>query len=207
MRPGLGAPAFELPAENVDAIRAFLDGQSRIRLAVWVRHDEGGAPDHHLVLGIDDEDWRAGDMRALEEGMQLPGLATSEPTWIDLFPVSEVETIRSFATVLWEQGSPGADPLDYRFTREPFTPDAVALHSFTARVASDRAIRSVGATVQLLWKADELVDESVQLVVDTLDLTSAMDAARETILADRRAFGATTGRPEAGTILYEAVRR
>jgi hypothetical protein len=39
MREGLDAPTLELPAETVDEIRAFLDGQSRFRLAVWVRHE------------------------------------------------------------------------------------------------------------------------------------------------------------------------
>jgi hypothetical protein len=34
MREGLDAPAWELPAERLFELRSFLDGQSRIRLAV-----------------------------------------------------------------------------------------------------------------------------------------------------------------------------
>jgi len=42
MRDGLDAPTLEVPAENRENIRAFLDGQSRIKLAVWVRHEQRG---------------------------------------------------------------------------------------------------------------------------------------------------------------------
>ena len=95
MRDGLDAPTLEVPAENRESIRAFLDGQSRIKLAVWVPHEQRGVDgplyDHHLVLGLADEDCRTGDMRALDSGMRCPWPHLTEPTWIDIYPVSEVE--------------------------------------------------------------------------------------------------------------------
>jgi hypothetical protein len=125
MREGLDAPTLQLPADNVEEIRAFLDGQSRIKLAVWVRHEqhgpEGALYDHHLMLGVDDRDWETGDLRALDEGMRIPALLLGEPTWIDLFPLTEAGELRSFGTVIWERtGEPrdDLDPLDFRFTRE-----------------------------------------------------------------------------------------
>src|SRR4051812_4799738 len=159
MREGLDAPTFELAPESVEEIRSFLDGQSRIELAVWVRHEqrgqEGTLYDHHLVLGLGDEDWTTGDMRALEEGMELPRLDTREPTWLDIYPVSEVDALRSFGTVLWEQDAAGDDPLDYRFTYDPFEPEPSAAERFATLLAQSPGIERVGATVERLWKSDE----------------------------------------------------
>jgi hypothetical protein len=138
MRDGLDAPTFELSAEKVAEIRAYLDGQSRFKLAVWVRHEQRGVDgplyDHHLVLAVDDEDWANGDMRALEEGMRFPALDATEKTWIDIYPASEFDELRSFGIVLWEQTSPGADPLDYRFTHERVAISAEALKAFGSLV-------------------------------------------------------------------------
>jgi hypothetical protein len=214
MRDGLDRPAFELPAANVQEIRSFLDGQSRIQVAVWVRHEQQGvdAPlyDHHLVLGVADEDWESGDMAALERGLELPALDTREPTWLDIFPVSEVDALRAFGTVLWEQTSPGADPLDYRLTYEPFVPDPAAAERFTALLAEQPAVRCVGATVETLWRGDDRVKRSVCLYVDGVIrhdvLPIAVDAARTSVLAGWTSHSATLGRPKDGaaTILYEA---
>jgi hypothetical protein len=210
MRDGLDTPTFELPSANVDEIRAFLDGQSRIALAVWVRHAEGGTPDHHLMLAVDDDDWSTGDMAALEAGIGLPALDTREPTWIDLFPASEVERLRAFGTVVWEGTSPGGDPLDYRFTYDTFVPEPVALHRFVECIAAEPAIRCAGARVQKLWHGDELVEEHAGLFVDAPPpanvLQVAADAARETIFAGWGHTSTTLGRPGPGaTILYEAA--
>jgi hypothetical protein len=41
------------------------------------------------VLGIDERVWQERDMRALDEGLRIPHPVTSEPTWIDLCPLSE----------------------------------------------------------------------------------------------------------------------
>jgi hypothetical protein len=213
MREGLDAPTFELAPESVEEIRSFLDGQSRIELAVWVRHEQRGHDgplyDHHLVLGVDDEDWKTGDMRALEEGMQLPALGTNEPTWLDIYPVSEVEPLRSFGTVLWEQTSAGADPLDYRFTYEPFQPEPSAGERFAMLLAETPEINRVGATVEHLWKGDEVLGETVRLFVEaplpTDALRVARDAARTTVLEDVRSHSASLGWPTGiGTaVLYE----
>ena len=82
MREGLDAPRFELPDGNVEAIRGWLDGQSRLKAAVWVRHEQQGVDgplyDHHLVLAVGDDDWAIGDMRALDAGIRLPALDTRE---------------------------------------------------------------------------------------------------------------------------------
>ena len=170
MREALDAPTFELPEETIEDVRAFLEGQSRFGLAVWVRHEQQGVDgplyDHHLVLAVDDEDWAVGDMRALDAGMQLPALSMSEPTWIDIFPLSEVEALRSFGTVLWEQTSPGPDPLDYRFTREPVGFPAEALESFRSlvRAVAPEVVR-VTATRSRLWKGETEVEDDTTLCV------------------------------------------
>jgi hypothetical protein len=211
MREGLDAPTWELPAERVAEIRSFLDGQSRIRVAVWVRHRLATAEplyDHHLVLGVSDEDWATGDLRALEEGAELPALGSG--TWLDIYPQSEVDALRDFATVVWEQTAPGADPLDYRFTHEPFAPDAAAAERFAALLSAEPAVRRVGALVERLWKGDRFVREKVQLTVEGAPgadvLSIAADAARATVIAGVPASGATLGTPPAeATILYEVA--
>ena len=213
MREGLDAPTLELPAENVEQIRAFLDGQSRLKLAVWVRHEQQGGDgplyDHHLVLGVDDGDWETGDMRALDAGVwrHLP-LRTTEKTWIDIYPLSEVEGLRSLGTVLWEQASPGADPLDYRFTFQPFeaVPEAVA--RFVSLVGAFPAVRSVGADVSRFWNGDDEVESTIRLAVDApaeADVREVVDAARSTVLAGHSFRSPYRGPVQPSmTILYEA---
>ena len=217
MRAGLGTPLVELPPENAEEIRAFLDGQSRVKAAAWARHEEPGpdgpqAPDHHILLAVDDEDWATGDLVALEEGIELPPLRISGPTWIDFFPVSELADARGFATLLWEQAAPGADPLDYRFTYEPFVPDTASLARFAALLDARPSVRSVLGTVQKLWKGDRLVEETVRLFVGASRppndvLSFVHDAARDTVLAGRSSHGATLGRPrhEPTAVLYGAT--
>jgi hypothetical protein len=214
MRDGLDAPTFELPPENVGEIRTFLDGQSRFKLALWVRHEQSGVDgplyDHHLVLAVDDEDWATGDMRALDEGMRLPALNTKEPTWIDIYPISELDGLRSFGAVLWEQGSPGADPLDYRLTFEPFRPDPEALEQFLARLAALSAVRRVGAGVSRLWKGDEEIKSEARLFVDAPfeadALMSVADAARASVLLGWPSHSVEIGLTDGSmTILYEAA--
>ena len=213
MREALDAPTYELPAENLQAIRGFLDGQSRFKAAVWVRHEQQGVDgplyDHHLVLAVDDEDWETGDMRALDAGMRLPALDTRKKTWIDIYPVSEVEALRSFGSVLWEQAAPGDDPLDYRFTFEPFEPDTDAVARFAALVAALLAVRCVGADVARLWDGHDEVESSVRLAVDAPfgadALKPVLDAARASVLAGQTSHNGFIGRPDdTMTILYEA---
>ncbi|HEU5478143.1 MAG TPA: hypothetical protein VFU64_10020 [Gaiellaceae bacterium] len=216
MREGLDAPTFELPAENVAAIRAFLDGQSRIKLAVWVRHEhdgpDGSSHDHHVVLAVADEDWATGDMRALDAGLHLP-LQTPEPTWIDIAPVSEVEPLRSFGRLLWEHTSPGPDPLDFRFTHEPVavSPEARSAFGRLVRVVAPEVVR-VSATRSRLWKGESEVEDDTNLSVgcyfDQLSppgpLGVVQEAAREAGIAHS---GASLERPAEpppyATILYE----
>jgi hypothetical protein len=214
LREGLGTPLLELPPANVEEIRAFLDGQSRIKAAAWARHNEPGpdgpqAPDHHILLAVADEDWAGGDIVALEEGMALPRLDLDGPTWIDFFPVSLLDDLRRFATVLWEQTTPGADPLAYRFTYEPFAVDDV--DAFGALLRAEPAIRRVEATLQTLWNGDDFVEERVQLFVGApmphaTALHVVVGAARGTILAGRHEYSATLGGPRhAAAVLYEAA--
>jgi hypothetical protein len=213
MREGLDAPTLELSGGVVDEVRAFLDGQSRFRLAVWVRHEHLGVDgpfyDHHLVLAVDDDDWATGDMRALEDGMQLPALSMTEKTWIDLYPLSEVDRLRSFGTVLWEQRSPGGDPLDYRFTFEPFEPDPEAVQRFRTRLADLPEVRRVGGGVTCLWKGDREVKSEARLVVDAPPradvVMCVLDAARASLLTEWSSHSVGLGRPDDSmTILYEA---
>jgi hypothetical protein len=215
MREGLDAPTFDLPAANLEEIRSFLDAQSRFKVAVWVRHEQHGVVgpmyDHHLVLAVEDDDWETGDMRALDAGMRLPALDTREKTWIDIYPVSEVDALRSFGSVLWEQAVPGADPLDYRFTFEPFEPGTEATARFAALVAALPAVRRVGADVARLWDGCGEVESSVRLAVDAPfradALKHVLEAARVSVLAGLTSHSGFIGRPEDSmTIIYEAAR-
>jgi hypothetical protein len=180
----------------VQALRAFFDTQSRVKLAVWVRHEQ---QDHHLMLGVDDGDFATGDMWALELGLRLPPLQFEGPTWIpDIFPLSEVEALRSFATVVW-QGSPtGGDPLDYRLTWEPLDAAPDARERFAALVAAEPSIRRVVGTRRRLWDAGDEVEATDQLFVEADDLRHAVasvhDAARTAHVVSTR-FETTLGPP------------
>lgn len=218
MREGLDAPTFELPTDNVEKIRTFLDGQSRFKLAMWVRHEQRGAAgplyDHHLVLAVDDDDWATGDMRALEDGMRLPALDTAEKTWIDIYPVSEVAALRSFGTVVWEQTLPGDDPLDYRFTRHAVEVPAEALATFGDLVHGKAPeVTRVTATRSRLWKGESEIEESTSLSVfydlDRLSprgpLEVVLKAAHEAGIAHSGASLASPADPSSyATVLYDA---
>ena len=189
MREGLDAPTLEVPAENRENIRVFLDGQSRIKLA-------------------------AGDMGALDAGMRCPWPHLTEPTWIDLYPVSEVEELRPFGTVLWEQTTPGDDRLDYRFTHEPvvFPADAVATFRNLVRTAAPDVTR-VAATRSRLWKGESEIEDTTNLCVvcewsrmpSPGPLKAVLDAAHEAGIAHS---GGSLVRlidlPPDGSVLYEA---
>jgi hypothetical protein len=221
MRDGLDAPTFELPAENVERMRDFLDGQSPIKLAVWVRHEQQGAEgplyDHHVVLGVDDGEWATRDLRALDQGMRFPHPHTPEPTWIDLYPISEVEALRSFGTVLWEQTAPGPDRLDYRFTHEPVSVSAGVLATFRqllVSVAPD--VVCVTATRSRLWNGEAEIEDSTILSVgwDPFSgpppgpLKAVLDAAREAgIDCSGGSLERPAERPPYATVLYEKADR
>lgn len=218
MRDGLDTPTLELAADDVERMQAFLDGQSPIKLAVWARHEQQGVEgtlyDHHVVLGIDDRVWEEGDMPALEQGLQFPHPRTTEPTWIDPFPLSEVEPLRSFGTVLWEQTEPGPDLLDYRFTREPVgvSADALAAFGHLMRTAAPQVVR-VTMTRTRLWKGETEVEADTDLCVacyfDRLGpppgpLQAVQDAAREVGIAhDGASLERPAEPPPYATVLYE----
>jgi hypothetical protein len=218
MRDGLDAPTLELSAGDVERIRAFLDGQSPIKLAVWVRHEQQGVDgplyDHHVVLGIDNRIWRDRDMRAVEQGMHFPWPQTPEPTWIDPYPLSEVEPLRSFGTVLWEQTTPGSDPLDYRFTHEPVTvtPEALAAFRNVMPAVAPQVVR-VTATRSRLWKGESEIEDDTNLCVachfDQLGpapgpLQAVQDAARKAGIAHSGGTLERPGEPPPyATVLYD----
>jgi len=181
---------------------------------VWVRHEQQGVDgplyDHHLMLGVEDEDWATGDLWALELGMRVPPLQVDEPTWEDLFPLSDAETLRAFGTVIWEHDpttATGDDPLDYRHTWEPFEADPAALERFTGLVPE---VDRVEATLQRLWKGDVQQDSGVCLYIGAPDgfrlLSAVVDAARESGLVEQCA--AQLGLPQDPRIvtatIYEA---
>lgn len=218
IREGLDAPTLELPAESLEQIRAFLDGQSRITLAVWVRHEhenpDAPSHDHHVALAVADEDWATGDMRALDAGLKLP-LHLHEPTWIDIAPRSEVEQLRSFGTVLWEQTSPGPDPLDYRFTHESISVPDDAVRAFGTLVRSVAPeVARVTVTASRLWKGEVEVDRDTSLSVAIRSfaeirppgpLQSVQAAAREAgIEHSSGSLDLLAEPPRHATVVYEA---
>jgi hypothetical protein len=121
--------------------------------------------------------------------------------------------IRSFGTVLWEQTSPGPDPLDYRFTREPVDFPAEALEAFRSLVRSvaPEVVR-VTATRSRLWKGETEVDDDTNLCVacdfDRISppgpLAVVQEAAREAGIAHT---GGSLERPAEtppyATVLYD----
>lgn len=208
LREGLCAPAVEPPPALVRQLAAFLDGQSRIRLAAWMGHDHGRDVDEHLLFGIDDSDWHESDLRALDHGLEREVVGFH--AWLDVFSVADAAAVRADGIVLWEQRSPGSDPLDYRFTYEPLDPGPAVLARFGAFLEAEPAIRRVSGIVQKLWKGDALVEDSVQLAVDAGAFAPALAlvdaAARDTILVGRGNHGSTLGPPSAAMApLYEAA--
>jgi len=218
MREGLDAATLELSADDLMRMRAFLDGQAPIKLAVWVRHEQQGVGgplyDHHVVLGFDDREWERGDMRAVEQGMRFPWPRTTGPTWIDPYPLSEVEPLRAFGRVLWEQTTPGSDPLDYRFTHEPVTVPAEALAAFRSVMptVAPQVVR-VTAKRSRLWKGEAEIEEDVGLCVacyfDQMGpppgpLQVVQDAAREAGIAHTSgSLERPAETPPYATVLYE----
>jgi hypothetical protein len=171
-------------------------------------HERGRDVDEHLLFGIDDRDWSESDLRALDHGLERE--VAGFHAWLDVFSVVDAAAVRADGIVLWEQGSPGSDPLDYRFTYEPLDPGPAMLGRFGALLAAEPAIRGVAGTVQKLWKGEALVEESVQLAVDAHPFAPALAivdaAARDTILVGRGDHGSTLGPPtDAMAPLYEAA--
>jgi hypothetical protein len=221
MREGFDAPVLHLTDEDVRDLCEFFDGQDRIKLAVWVRHEQRGVDgpvyDHHLVLGMDDVDYASADLWALELGLPLPGLRFSEPRWLDIFPCSEVEALRTFAAVVWEydsETSTGDDPLNYRLTWEPYEVDSDAVAKLAELLRPEPGIRRVEATHERLWKGEIEERASVGLYIDAEPtvrdaLSIATEAARNVGLLVTPNHSATLGLPRDERVhtatLYEAA--
>ena len=201
MRAGLDAPAAPPSVVELERTRAYLDRQSRIALAVWVRHEHetptGPAFDHHLMLGIPDDEYDRGDLRALDAGLEAEA---SLPGWVDLCPLSEVERLRLFGLVVWERNGDapaGLDPLAFRFVYEApeIPPDARA----SVAAAAERLPCVVGVDIYVsrLMKGDVEVDVGTHVSVrwdDALggpaDVVHAMgDAVRDTVPLSGSSFG------------------
>jgi hypothetical protein len=143
IRRPLHPPTELIPEERLASIRAYLNRQGRIDLAVWVRHEHKGIDgplyDHHLMLGMDDADYDGGQPDAILFGAENEGLSAG---WVDLFPLSEVESLREIGYVVWERDGrsiEGLDPLDFHWSFEAIPPPdglvaAVVLRSRTCRL-------------------------------------------------------------------------
>jgi hypothetical protein len=156
-------PPTEFPSDDKLArARAYLDGQSRIQLAVWVRHEQRGVDgplyDHHVMLGLDDGHYENGDPGAILFGLEremgyLGG-------WTDIFPLSEVETLREVGHILWERdGRPveGLDPLDFRWSFEAIPAPEGLRAAIETAVEDLPPVMGVEVTQDRLWKADREV--------------------------------------------------
>jgi hypothetical protein len=147
----------------------------------------------------------------------LYDLRFSEPQWLDICPLSEVEQLRSFAAVLWEhdpERSTGDDPLDYRLTWEPYEADPRAAARFVEHLRSKPGIRRVEGAYERLWKGSTEVRTGVALYVDAEPtvrnaLSIATDTARDTGLIDASNQSASLGLPRDERVrtatLYEAA--
>jgi hypothetical protein len=156
-------PPTELPsAEEVATIRAYFDGQSRIDLAVWVRHEHQGVDgpvyDHHLMLGLKDADYESAHPDAILFGVERE--AGRLGGWADLFPLSEVEKLREFGYVAWERdGRPieNLDPLNFRYSFEAIEAPPGLAALINAAVEDVPAVVGVELTHERLWKDDREV--------------------------------------------------
>ncbi len=161
IRRPLHPPTELIPEERLASIRAYLDRQGRIDLAVWVKHEQRGVDgplyDHHLMLGMDDAAYDGGHPDAILFGVEHEGLSAG---WVDLFPLSEVETLRELGQVVWERDAPsteGLDPLDFRWSYEAIpAPDGLAAEVAAAVEGVSTVIR-VELTRQRLCKGDREV--------------------------------------------------
>jgi hypothetical protein len=216
MREGLDAPTESISGAELDGIRSYLDSQARVDLAVWVRHEhqglDGPQHDHHLMLGIADDDYAAGDMRALEAGIEL---RLRQHGWLDLFPLSEVEALRPFGTVVWERGGrPRAgDRLDFRFTSEPLAVSREVVEAFAELVRGVEGVDRIEGTLERLWEGDDEVQQELQLHVAfhrrrPFDFEQVQSAAREAGLTAPR-MSMSAGLPHDPAVrtatLYEAA--
>jgi hypothetical protein len=211
MRDQLDAPTESIPDPELLRVRAFLDEQSRVDLAVWVRHAQTGPQgpvyDHHLVLGVADDDYSTGDMGALEFGIGIPHVG-----WLDIFPLSEVDALRPFGTVVWSRDElpRTGDPLDFRLTWEPLRVEPDVNNAFADRVRLVEGVTRIEAAIQRLWKDGSEVRHSSHLFVDfharrPHDFAQIRSAANEAGVVIN---GITAGAPNPDvqtTILYEAA--
>jgi hypothetical protein len=213
MRTGLHPPRETIAAEELHRIRSYLDGQSRIDLAVWVMHEHQGAEgplfDHHLMLGIPDDDYETGDPGALELGIELP-----QPGWLDVFPLSEVEELRTFGTVVWERGDQPrtGDPLDFRLGWEPLEVEPDVADAFTKLVRSVDNVLRIDGTLERLSKNGAEIRQMRLLYVDFEDrrpddFDRVKSAAREAGLGVTGMSAGLPANPEIRTSrLYEVHR-
>jgi hypothetical protein len=164
-------PPTEFPSDReIARACAYLDGQSRINLAVWIRHEQKGVDgplyDHHLMLGMDDADYEKGDPDAILFGVERE--AGYLGGWTDLFPLSEVETLRDLGHVLWERvGQPTEplDPLNFTWSFEPIEVSGESLEAFRGLLAVVPAVTRVEATHQQLLKDDREQWETTTLFI------------------------------------------
>jgi len=169
IRDGLLAPTESPSREEIDLIRDYLEHQRPIALAVWVRHEEPDNDprhhDHHLILGMRDEDYEARDVAAVERG--VTGEAAL-PGWVDLARRSQVEGLRERGLVLWERSGEapaGLDPLAFSFTWEPAFGSDERLGAFRRLLAAVPPVVRVEATHERLCKDGRAVDGTTGMYV------------------------------------------
>ncbi len=199
-------PPTELPSDDkVARARAYLDGQSRIDLAVWIRHEQRGVDgplyDHHVMLGLDDDVYETGHPDAILFGVEremghLGG-------WTDLFPLSEVETLREVGHILWKRdGRPieGLDPLDFHWSFEAIPAPEGLRTVIEAAVEDLPAVVGVEVTRDRLWKADREVWSQARVFVIADEARGNIDDVVQTIAELLPPFfplnrGVSLGRP------------
>jgi len=92
LREGLLPPRREMSEADLEPLRTYFEGQSRIQFAAWASHARGAdAVDDHVLLGTADGDLRNEHVAALEIGLLLE-VPHPHPGWVDLFAMSDLET-------------------------------------------------------------------------------------------------------------------
>lgn len=172
LRENLHPPRREIAADELERLRAYLDGQSRIRLAAFASHEHhgpGGAVDYdeHLLLGVADADYEGEHVRALDRGIEREIVGVH--AWFDLFALSDADAVRGLAEVLWERNESPAgelDPLEFRLTWEPLDVSEAAVAAVAEHVRAIGGVRRVEAGRERLWKNGREVAAEVCFYVD-----------------------------------------
>jgi hypothetical protein len=158
------------PLDDDDRVKAvaFLEGQARFELAVWVgyRTGPGHNADHELKLRLRGNRPGRDGLRTLFWGVSY-SLGTR--CYVGVPTHAEMRKIRRAGELTWERREPppeGADPLDFRLSREPVELPGALRQQIKAAMEAFPEVHRVRIARTKMWKSDELFRENVVAAVE-----------------------------------------